>query len=330
MERPRILVSAPTPPDVRDGLDQFLSDNGLHPIPNPEGRAVLGQEELENAIKEAEGLIIGPGTLDRTCLSAAKRLRAISKHGVGVENIDLDTAAELGIPVANLPGVNADSVADLALGLILTLTRGLHIVSSRSIGGIGERWVGRELKEMTLGVVGLGFVGRAVALRASAFGMHVAARYPTGSEDFAKEQGIELLAFGDLLRRSDVLVIAIPENDETRGLIGQEELAFLGGDSFLVNVSRGGIVDESALLQAVRSGTISGAGLDVVVDEPATGDNPLTREPNIVVTPHIAGATREAFRRTAMNAAENLVTMLRGGAPASLLNGVTLDTPLIR
>lgn len=318
--QPRALLSAPLPPELRTEVRALLGTCGVGLVDNPGGVAVVPQAQLGPALRDVEGLIIGPGRVDADMIAGAPNLRAISKHGIGVEAIDIESATRHGIPVSNTPGSNAASVADLSMGFAVMLARNLHRVASTSSSGLGDRRAGRELRGLRLGLLGLGSVGKAVAERAAGFGMTVAARAPTGAVQFADENGIDLLPLEELLAVTDILVVAVPLTPETHGLIGSAELASMPDGAYVINIARGGIVDEDALLHAIRQGTIGGAGLDVLAHEPPDPHDPLLHDPRIIVTPHVGGATWEAFRRTALAAAENLCMMLEGGSPSSILN----------
>lgn len=315
----RIVVTAPVPPDVRAVMERRLTEAGLQVIPNPGGVGVLGADDLAALLPVASGIVIGPGELSAELIDSAPRLRAISKFGVGVEAIDLDAATRAGIGVTSTPGVNADSVADLTLALILSLARRLPEVTAALRAGRFERAAGMELAGKTLGLVGLGAIGQAVARRAQAFGMQVVGRAPTSAADYAGEQGIELAPLEELLPRCEVLSVHTPLDDCTSGLIGASELAALPRGALVINTARGGIIDEAALLAALRSGHLGGAGLDVFADEPP-GDNPLLALDSVIATPHVGGATREAFLRAGLAAVDNLLALLHGEAPRALLN----------
>lgn len=320
-----IVITTPAPPDVRAAMERRLTDAGLQIIANPDGASVLDADDLAALLPYATGIVIGPGRLSKELIDSAHRLRAISKFGVGVETIDLDAATRAGIGVTFTPGVNADSVADLTMALILSLARRLPDVTAGLRAGRFERPAGMELAGKTIGLVGLGAIGQAVARRAQAFGMRVVGRAPTSAVDRAGEQGIELASLAELLPLCDVLSIHTPLDQGTSGMIGASELAALPQGALVINTARGGIVDEAALLAALRTGHLGGAGLDVFADEPP-GDNPLLSLDSMVATPHIGGATREAFLRAGMRAVDNLIALLRGEAPPTLLNPEALRT----
>lgn len=252
-------------------------------------------------------------------ISAAPKLRAISRFGVGVDSIDVGAATQAGIGVTYTPGTNTDAVADLTMAIMLGLARSIPAAAGSMRSGVFERFVGVELSGQTLGLIGLGSTGLAVSRRAQACGMRVVALARPSAALRAKQYGIELLTIDRLLTRADVLSVHVPLTAETRGLIGHAELAALPRGAFVINTARGGVVDESALLLALKSGHIGGAGLDVFEREPP-GDNPLLRLDSVIATPHIGGATHAAFLRTGLEAVDNLIAVLGDDPPPTLLN----------
>ena len=315
-----VVLSAPTPVGLHGKLVNLLQPHGLTLYANPNGQDILPDSELAEALRDAVGLIVGPGRVDQSLIENSKQLRAISKFGVGTENIDLQAATVRGIPVSNTPDVNAKAVADLTIGLVLSLARSIPQVDAAVRTGDASRRVGLELDGATLGIVGLGSIGKEVAVRARAFGMRVVARSPTRAREFARENDVELLGFNELLSSSDYLTLSVPLNSSTRDLIGGEEMEAMPRGSYIINAARGGIVDESALASSLLSGHLAGAGLDVFADEPVDKNHPLLSIENVVVTPHIGGATVQSFRRAGVQAVENLLTMLSGESPESILN----------
>jgi D-3-phosphoglycerate dehydrogenase len=261
-------------------------------------------------------------------IAASPALRVISKHGVGVDNIDVEAATARGIPVMNAMGGNAQSVAEHAILLMLALTRKLIALdrSMRTGGWARPGHIAGELKGKKLGIVGLGNVGRALAAIAQGFGMAVSAYDPYVATALVPT-GVRLVKDLDaLIADSDVVSLHCPLTKETRGMIGAAQFARLKPTALVVNTARGPVVDEVALLAALRAGRIAGAGLDVFADEPPPKDNPLRDLPNVVSTPHIAAATREAMDRVALRAVENAYAILDGTPydPRCLVNPAAL------
>ena len=261
---------------------------------------------------------------------AYPRLRIVSQYAVGYDNIDVECATRHGVYVTNTPGVLADATADLTWGLILAVAR--RIVDGdrevRSGAWYGKRvgWhptymLGIEVTGKTLGIIGLGRIGREVARRAKGFKMRVLYYNRRRlSRDVEEELGVEYRSLEDLLRESDIVSIHVPLTDETRGMIGERELRMMKPNAILVNTARGPVVDTNALVKALSEGWIAGAGLDVFDEEPLPPDHPLTRLNNVVLTPHIGSATIETRTRMADMVAENLIAFARGETPPNLVN----------
>ena len=278
------------------------------------------RDELLAAVAAARALIVRNVTrVDRELLDAAPALEVVGRLGVGLDNIDLDACAERGIAVFPATGANAVSVAEYVLTAMLLLRRPAYGASSRVAAGEWPRQElgGRELAGSRLGLIGLGAVARAVAERASALGMQVAAVDPyLPPDDAAWATAERVEAVPELLRASDAVSIHVPLTDSTRGLIDGEALALMPAHALLINTSRGGIVDEQALVAALRAGRLGGAALDVFADEPLDAEAGARFEetPNLLLTPHIAGITAESNRRVSLVTAEHVRRALFGEA----------------
>jgi len=264
---------------------------------------------------QIEGLIVRQGHIDEAVIAASPRLKVIAKHGTGVNNIDLDAAAKRGIPVLRALGANARSVAEHTIALVITLMKDI-VPLDRAVKG-GQRpkasYVGRDLAGATIGLVGFGAIGQEVATLAQGIGMHVTVFDPYTPElppDVRRETDLNAL-----LAASDVVSLHCPLTKETRNLIDAERLARMKSTAFVVNTARGGIIDETALVDALGNGTIAGAGLDSFDEEPPPKDSPLWSLPNIVVTPHTGGAAKGAMRAMAETAAHHIISVLDGDGP---------------
>ncbi len=274
--------------------------------------------DLLTAVTAVRALIVRNVTqVDRELLDAATALEVVGRLGVGLDNIDLDACAERGIAVFPATGANAVSVAEYVLAAMLQLWRPVYGATARVAAGEWPRQElgGRELAGSRLGLIGLGSVARTVAERASALGMSTAAHDPyLEPHDAVWEQAERFEALPDLLRSSDAVSIHVPLTDSTRGLLDAEALALLPPHALLINTSRGGIVDEEALVAALRAGRLGGAALDVFADEPldAAGGARFEGTPNLLLTPHIAGITEESNRRVSLVTAQNVSRALRG------------------
>lgn len=301
--RPRILIADRIADDGVDLLRQHFDVDLAYD---------LTQNELEACISEYDALIVRSGTrVDSRIIEAGTRLRVVGRAGSGLDNIDVTTARSMGVEVRNCPGANSISVAEHTFALILALAR--HVPKAdRSIKA--GQWKKKELRGHSLdgksiGIIGFGRIGRQVAKRAQGFGMRVLVNQPRLTPELALEAGVTPRDLPDLLHEADVVTVHVPMRPENVGLIGRDELRQMKSTAFLINTSRGGIVDEAALLEALDDGQIAGAGIDVFETEPAT-DNPVARHPKVVATPHIAASTYEAQRNVALAVAEQIIDVL--------------------
>jgi D-3-phosphoglycerate dehydrogenase len=275
---------------------------------------ITTEEALCARIGEADALISGVEPVTARVLAAAPRLKVISKHGVGYDNIDLEAARARGIVVCIAGGAIADSVADMTLALMLALARQVPQGDAAVRAGQRPRLVGPELRGKTLGIVGFGQIGRAVCRRAVGFGLRVLACDVAPDEAFARSWGVQFASLDELLAAADIVSLHAPATQETRGLIDAARLALMKPSAFLINTARGELVDEAALYDAVKSGRLAGAATDVFATEPP-GDNPLLSLANFIATPHSAGQTWEGLRRVGEITAENALRVLRGEEP---------------
>jgi D-3-phosphoglycerate dehydrogenase len=285
------------------------------------------ESPLEEIVAVYDGIVIRSATrLTADLIDRAERLKVIGRAGVGIDNVDVAAATRRGIVVANAPESTVVSAAEQTIGLIVALAR--NIPQAHAALKVGrwerERWGGIELDGKTLGVLGLGRIGQRVARRAVGLGMHVVAYDPFVGEDRFRELGVEQAAsLDDVLGAADVLTLHSPLTEETRGLIGRDAIAKMRDGARIVNVARGGLVDEEALVEAIRSGKLAGAALDVFSSEPYTG--PLLELDEVVVTPHLAASTDEAQDRAGVIIAEQVVAALEGGIVSNAVNIPVVD-----
>ncbi|MBI3121349.1 MAG: hypothetical protein HYZ03_03605 [candidate division NC10 bacterium] len=277
---------------------------------------------LAQALEEAQGVIVRSARLPGDVIRGAKQLRIIAKHGAGVEKIDVAAATACGVVVTSTPAANAQSVAELALALLLSVARRIgEYTRDLTLGKpqLRQAYQGIELQGRVLGVIGLGEIGLRVGrLAGGALGMRVLAYDPYRDP---WPEGIERVRTLDvLLAEADCLSIHVPLMEETRKLIGPAALAWVRPTCILVNTSRGEVVDEAALAEAIRGGRLAGAGLDVVVDEPIRPDHPLAGLPNVLLTPHLGSVTEDGLMRMARAAAEEVLRVLQGEAPRYPVN----------
>lgn len=281
----------------------------------PEGRP------LRSLLPEVMAFLVRTEPLSAETIEAAPSLKVIARHGVGVDNIAVEAATRKGIPVLITPEANLRSVAEHVFALALAVSRKVtiadHMVRN---GGFTRRdeLIGRELSGARLGVVGLGRVGREVCkIGSQGFGMEVSGYDPHLSDKEVAASGtVPVSSLQELLSKSDYVSVHVPLSAETQGLIGERELAYLGRDSILIQTSRGGVVDEQALVRALHEGQFAGAGIDVYEEEPPPEDHPFFSMERVVLTPHTAAHTRQAMRRMALDAARGILDIL--GGPQSI------------
>ena len=287
-----------------------------------DARAQRPLDALKADLAEADALIVRSATtVDRALIESAPRLRVIARAGTGVDNVDVEAATERGILVMNAPGANSVSVAELAMTLMLALSRGVAPADAAMKRGVWDKkkLVGAELRGKTLGVVGLGRIGQEVASRARAFAMTIVAHDPFISEQVAESMDITLLSLDDLCARADYITLHVPATSETRHLFGRERLAACKAGVRIVNTARGELIDEEALADAIESGSVAGAGLDVFENEPP-GDSRLVKLPQVLATPHIAASTVEAQELVGTETAAAVRDYLQSGTIANAVN----------
>jgi D-3-phosphoglycerate dehydrogenase len=283
----------------------------------------LGPDELHQALKTADGLIVRSETrVTYELLEHAPDLKVIGRAGVGVDNIDIPAATARGVVVMNAPDANTITTAEHTVALLVALARCVPQANSSLKSGKWERkkFVGVELQGKTLGIVGLGRIGRVVASRARAFDMTIVAYDPFIAPEQAAELEIELAPLDDVFARADFLTVHTPLTAETRGLVGRQAFAHMKKGVRIINCARGGLVDETALYEAIQDGTVAGAALDVFEQEPPAVDNPLIGLDEVIVTPHLGASTTEAQQGVAFTVAEQMRDYLLTGALRGAVN----------
>jgi len=287
-----------------------------------------GDEALLQALAEADGLVVRSATqVDAKLMDAAPELKVVGRAGSGVDNIDVTTATARGILVMNAPGENSLAAAEHAFALILGLSRNLGPASVRMRDGewSKEGLMGVELCDKTLGVVGMGRIGREVAARGKAFRMRVLAHDPFLPDEVAEGMGIEKVDLDLLFSESDFLTLHAPLTDKTKHLIGADSLSKCKKELRIINCARGGLVDEGALLAALEADKIAGAALDVFEEEPLPEDSPLRNNPKILLTPHLGASTSEAQEKVALRIAEQIAAYLNEGTIQNAVNLFSVD-----
>lgn len=288
--------------------------------------------EIARLAPLADALIVRGGPCSREVVASAPRLKVIGKHGVGVDNIDIAAATERGIPVFNTPGANSEAVAEMAFAMMLALARRLRLAQRLAEAGrffeARSLYQGTQLQGKTLGLIGLGRIGSLLAQKCiGAFAMQVVAYdpYVTGSPVIAGTSLEMVTSPRQVLEQADFLSIHVPLTPETLGLIDGQALAKMKRSAFLINTSRGAVVDEEALAQALRAGAIAGAGVDAFAQEPIPVDHPLVGLENVVLAPHVGGQTAEAGQAMALGVARGILAALHGDRPTGVLNPAVYD-----
>jgi len=280
---------------------------------------------LVEALRGSWGVIASSELYSRGVIERLPGLRAISRIGTGADTIDVPAATENGIAVTVLPGVNSGSVAEFALALILALNRNIVTLTTAPYAAASAAPVGHDLADQTVGLIGFGSIGQALALRLRAFGGPIIAHDVAADEDKMRALGVTAVSLDELLGRADVVSLHVPLMPATRGMIGRSELLAMKPGALLVNTARGGLVDEDALLEALRNGRLRGAGLDVTATEPLPLSHPLRQQPQVIITPHVAAFTMGTAVRGLQAAIDNLSTIARGGLPPHCLNPEVLS-----
>lgn len=296
-----------------------MRDAGLEVVvraPSPPGN----EDGLIEQVRDVDALVVAMEPVSKRLLDAAARLRIVARPGVGVDTVDLAAATQRGVVVTVAAGANDASVADFTLGLLLAAARGI-VPASASVQARGwERCTGTEVWRKTLAIIGLGRIGQGVARRARGFDMRVLAVSRRRDEAFAAAHGVEHVSLDEALAQADFVSLHAPLTPDTEKLIDARALARMKRGAFLVNTSRGALVDEPALAEAVRSGHLAGAAVDVLVEQGAGSPSPLIGVPGILVTPHMATFSRESMERVAMSVADSVVAALQGRRPAGIVN----------
>lgn len=289
-------------------------------------RADISEEELKEIIKDYDALIVrSKPKVTREVIERGEKLKIIGRAGVGVDNIDVDAATERGIIVVNAPGGNTVSTAELTMGLILSAARKIPQADRSVKEGKWERkkFEGLELRGKTIGIIGLGRIGFEVAKRAKSFEMRVIAYDPYISPERAKSIGVELVSFDYLIENSDIITVHVPKTKETEKMISYEEFKRMKDNVIIVNCARGGIIDEDALYDAIKSGKVYMAALDVYEKEPPDFNHPLFKLENVITTPHIGASTKEAQKSVGMIIARDIVNLYKG---LPVINAVNLPS----
>lgn len=310
----RVLVTptsfGKSDPHVRTELESAVGAVIYNPLGQP-----LKSHQVQKLLPGCDGYIAGLDEIDAAALASADRLRVIARYGVGVDSVDLAAAADRGIIVTNTPLANTVSVAELTVGLMLALARSIPELVGETREGKWTRKTGVSMSGKTIGLIGLGGVGKHVATRLRAFDCHILAYDPAADAAFAVEHGIELAEPDNMVRYADFVSLHVPLLPTTRSMVNAAFLAKMKRGAFLVNTARGELIDESALLEALQSGHLRGAALDAFSQEPPPADHPLLKLPQVLVTPHAGAHTDGAIDAMGWGAVRDCLAVLRGEQP---------------
>ncbi len=285
---------------------------------NPTGRP-LTEDELIPLLQDCEGYVAGLDFITRKVIESCPKLKVISRYGVGYDRVDVEAAKEHGVLVTNTPGVNSEAVGELAFALILAVARKIPHLNEDTRKGGWMRSTGFECLGKKICILGLGSIGKVVARCAQGFGMSVSAYDPYINEAYCKEHDIAIVSFEEGIRDADVISLHLPLMDSTKHIINKEAIDQMKEGAVIINTSRGGIIDEDAAYEALKSGKLGGLGLDAFEQEPPK-DSPLFEFDNVVVTPHTGAHTKEATDNMAKASIKNLIDVLNGNECAFVVN----------
>ncbi|MFW6007135.1 MAG: phosphoglycerate dehydrogenase [Halanaerobiales bacterium] len=295
---------------------QILKDKGYSLNINETGKTYSGKK-MKKLIKDVDGVIVGVDPIDEEVIETADKLKVISKYGVGLDNIDIKKAREKGIKVTNTPRANTSSVADLAFTLILSTARRIAEADRKTKAGYSGKIVGKQIWGKTLGIIGLGRIGKQVAGRARGFNLKIKAFDVQKDYDFAEIMGVEYVDIDELLSESDFITIHTPLNKNTRNLLTETEFAKMKDEVCLINTARSGIIKEKDLIEALKAGQLRAVALDDFEINP--GEIPENIKNKIILTPHMGAHTEAAIENMGITAAKNLIKVLEGETPEDLV-----------
>lgn len=298
---------------------EMLIENGFTLVEN-QTTSPWTAEDMAPLLPTASAAVCGVEVYDKAALAQAPGLRIISRLGVGLDNIDLPAARAQGVDVVNVPGGNAAAVAELAVGLLISVYRKIPAMNDDIRSGRWDRYVGSEVAGKTIGLIGFGAIARLLAKRLSGFDVTIKAYDPFGDEKLAAELGVTLVSLEEAVSDVDVVSVHAPHLPSTHHIVNADLLARMRRGTVVLNTSRGGLLNEADLADAIRSGHIAGAGLDVFETEPVTPDNPLLALPGVVATTHAAADSLEAYDRIGIATAQAIIDVFSGTVPRALAN----------
>ncbi|HSP42684.1 MAG TPA: phosphoglycerate dehydrogenase [Luteolibacter sp.] len=328
MSQVRVLLTTTSYQDIPGPHHELLESTGIEIVRE---RGPLSEERMLELVGEFDAILCGDDVISRAVLEkATPRLKLLSKYGIGVDKIDVNAATEMGIPLSFCPGVNHTTVAEHTFALLLALVRNLVEIANATRSGNWKRLTGHEIMGKTIGIVGLGRIGKEVAIRAKAFGMSVIAYDIYWDEAFASSHDVVRVAsVAEIFEKSDVISLHTNLTPETRDMVRAETIATMKDGVIILNCSRGEVVHTDDLAAALDNGKVGGYGADVLDEEPPRADHPLLKAKNCIVTSHIGSRTYESVQRQAMMAARNLLNMLRGEKPLAQVNDAPIPSALL-
>lgn len=314
----KVLVTATNYSTLCVEAKRMLEEAGLEIVENKLGRPHTF-EELVPLVSDIDGVIAGVDTWDEAVFKLSPNLKAIARFGVGVDNIDLEKAKKYGVKVTNVPGGNANAVAELTVGLILSTMRNIPTLHQSARNGYWDRTVGEEMAGKTVGLLGFGNIAQMTAKKLQGFDVKLIAfdKYPNAEK--AEELGVEMVASDEVLRRGDVVSMHLPSLKETYHMMDDQAFAKMKPTAIFVNTARGALVNEKALQRALEWKTIAQAAIDVYEQEPVSADNSLFKLDNLITTPHTAAETIETYHRVGLVTAQALLDVFAGKEPANLV-----------
>jgi len=314
----KVLVTSTSFGKVVKEPVELLNRKGYEIIWNELGRPLKENEVMER-IREVDAYIAGLDEITAKAIETADNLKVISKYGAGIDNIDIEAATKKKIVVTNTPGTNTEAVADLTFGLMLAVARKIPQADLSTKKGGWKKFFGSAVYGKTLGIIGMGEIGKAVARRAKGFNMRIIYWSRRRKNDIEEEVGANYTDLKSLLREADFVSLHLALTTDTKHIIGEEEIKLMKSTAFLINTARGPLVDEDALYRCLKDKVIAGAAVDSYSDEPPKG-SPLLALDNIVTTPHMGGYTYEALRNMGMTSVQNIIDVLEGRKPKFVVN----------
>lgn len=309
MGKRKVLVTATNYSAICKKGKKILEDNGFEVVENPHGRPFTF-EELKDLVGDISAVVAGVDTWNEDVFKLAPQLKVISRFGVGVDNIDIPKAKEYGIKVTNCKGINSNAVSEHAMALMLSSVRMIPRLSRTMKEGTWERAVYHEFNQMTVGLLGFGDIARKVAAKLQPFGAKIIAYDVYPNEAAAKELNVTMVSQEEVLKNSDIISIHVPALPSTHHLINKDTIGMMKESAYIINTARGSIVDEKALYEALKSGRIAGAAIDVYEQEPVDMNNPLFGLDNFIGTPHTSAETYENYENCGIETAQAIVDVL--------------------